>query len=431
MLLSRVLFVAASTSIFFACHHPSVLVISRSNFSPDPAALTRLPHTKTAHAQTMEISKITSPDDWSYFAKGAANILFKYNGPNDYLRHKLLRVRLLKQEDQYISTCELYDFIELKCKHLFPQQIIDIQLIVLTTDFVNQLDSKGNQLMLKERYGLLIPNILDGDYEKQVLLKNCTLYYDSNSSTTNISTNSDTNKIDSVIFEIKPKWLYDNVSSNYCRTCLYNQLRQYPRHYCPLDFLYKRTIDTGLDDLFKPIAPNILENIENSNKIPLKKLFRNFLNNPENVFQKLKQYQRINSKNDLIKNLSSPLDVLLNLSLVMTLRDVGLFIKFEKYNPNNNVHNSQNNVNNLIVLEDGKFVVSCNIYDLDLKSKLKYKHWLDVELKLQGIYNSSNDDWKYCVSYNEATDADFSRDLANETVDPSSNNEEMEVDIGI
>ena len=379
----------------------------------------------------MEISKITSPDDWSYFAKGAANILFKYNGPNDYLRHKLLRVRLLKQEDQYISTCELYDFIELKCKHLFPQQIIDIQLIVLTTDFVNQLDSKGNQLMLKERYGLLIPNILDGDYEKQVLLKNCTLYYDSNSSTTNISTNSDTNKIDSVIFEIKPKWLYDNVSSNYCRTCLYNQLRLYPRHYCPLDFLYKRTIDTGLDDLFKPIAPNILENIENSNKIPLKKLFRNFLNNPENVFQKLKQYQRINSKNDLIKNLSSPLDVLLNLSLVMTLRDVGLFIKFEKYNPNNNVHNSQNNVNNLIVLEDGKFVVSCNIYDLDLKSKLKYKHWLDVELKLQGIYNSSNDDWKYCVSYNEATDADFSRDLANETVDPSSNNEEMEVDIGI
>lgn len=426
----------------------------------------------------MEISKITSPNDWIYFAKGNANILFKYTGNNDYLRHKLLRVRLLKEDDQYISTCELYDFIELRCKHLFPQQIIDIQLIVLTTDFVNQLDNHGNQLMLKERYGLLIPNILDGNYTKQFLSKNCHLYIgnnnpfnyddqfqneysqnninghklDQNDSNDTIPTNnlnnslttnnnyptntkqpdspnhphrnivnddrnniinhvsslkdfSTNNKIDLVIFEIKPKWLYDNTSSNYCRTCLLNILKGYSRHFCPLDLLYPETIDEGLEDIFSVIPKELLTTIEEINRIPLKQLFKIFLSNPNSVFQRLKEYQRINNKNDLIKNLTSIDDVSQNLSLVMTLRDVGLFIKFEKYDKYNNIHNSQNNINNLITIENyGKFLLTCNIYDLDLKSKLKYKHWLDIEEKLQSIYNSSNPNWRYCIKRDNSVD---------------------------
>lgn len=340
----------------------------------------------------MEISKITDPGDWSYFAKGGANILFKYNGANDYLKHKLLRVRLLKDDDQYISTCELYDFIELKCKHLFPQQIIDIQLIVLTFEFVNQLDSNGNKLMLTERYGLLIPNIVDGDYTKQFLSKNCHLYIG------NASGTKQANAVDSVIFEVKPKWLYDNTSSNYCRTCLLNILRGKKRHFCPLDLLYPETIDNGIDDIFSAIPQDILTNIEEHNNIPLRQLFKIFLGNPSSVFQKLKEYQRINNKNDLIKNLTSIDDVSQNLSLVMTLRDVGLFIKFEKYDKHNNIHNSHNNVNNIVTVEPyGKFLLTCNIYDLDLKSKLKYRHWLDIEQQLQNIYNSSHPDWKFCV----------------------------------
>ncbi|ODV70051.1 hypothetical protein HYPBUDRAFT_236835 [Hyphopichia burtonii NRRL Y-1933] len=365
----------------------------------------------------MEISKITSPNDWIYFAKGNANILFKYTGNNDYLRHKLLRVRLLKEDDQYISTCELYDFIELRCKHLFPQQIIDIQLIVLTTDFVNQLDNHGNQLMLKERYGLLIPNILDGNYTKQFLSKNCHLYIGNNNpfnyddqfqneySQNNINDFSTNNKIDLVIFEIKPKWLYDNTSSNYCRTCLLNILKGYSRHFCPLDLLYPETIDEGLEDIFSVIPKELLTTIEEINRIPLKQLFKIFLSNPNSVFQRLKEYQRINNKNDLIKNLTSIDDVSQNLSLVMTLRDVGLFIKFEKYDKYNNIHNSQNNINNLITIENyGKFLLTCNIYDLDLKSKLKYKHWLDIEEKLQSIYNSSNPNWRYCIKRDNSVD---------------------------
>ncbi|KAI5950385.1 PMT6 [Candida theae] len=465
----------------------------------------------------MEIYKITSPKDWSYFANGSANILFKYTGTNDYLTHKLLRLRLLKEDEEYISTCELYDFIELKCKHLFPKQIIDIQLIVLTSEFVRGLDSAGFKLQLNERYGLLIPNILDGNYTKISLSKHCQLYLgseddnknnsnsNSNSNTRNTGTQPSSNQnlehdpqshaargvesnlassthdaqlfnpnlhshqslshssnrsgnthdpnghlvngsmassplnsstpINSIIFEIKPKWLYDNKSSNYCRTCSLNQLRNVPRHFCPLDLLYPQTINQGLDDIFSKIPPEIIDLIEVKNQFPLKQLFYEFLSNPDqNVFAKLKQYQKINNKNDLIENLTSSHDVSQNLSLVMTLRDVGLFIKFEKYDRNNNIHNSHNNINNLITLppapplsqingsaslnstpvskplhscsaqnphqapdeQGNRYLITCNIYDLDLKSRMKYKHWLQVEHELQGIYNSNNPNWRHC-----------------------------------
>ncbi|CAK9441323.1 uncharacterized protein LODBEIA_P51920 [Lodderomyces beijingensis] len=392
----------------------------------------------------MEIYKITKPDEWTYFAKGSANILFKYTGDNDYLRHKLLRLRLVKSDEEYISTCELYDFIELKCKHLFysPQQvIIDIQLVVLTREFVANLNSHGHKLQLRERYGLLLPNILDGQYARFNLSKNCQLYINSGhhpqnhqetaaNGTTSINTpqrNGNSHvpladsptanlppdvKIDSVIFEIKPKWLYDNTCQNYCRTCSYNQLRQYKRHFCPLDLLFPETIDQGLDDIFSAIPPATLNLIESRNKFPLKQLFRAYLQNPNNVFLKLKQFQKINNRNDLIENLTSSKDVSQNLSLVMTLRDVGLFIKFEKYDRWNDVHNSHNNVNNLISLnaeskadeeeandddESNKYLITCNIYDLDLKSKMKYKHWLKVEHDLQEIYYSDNGQWRHCT----------------------------------
>lgn len=335
----------------------------------------------------MEIAKTTSYNEWKYFAKGAANILLKYTGSNDYLKHKLLRVRLLKADEEYISTCELYDFIELKCKPLFPNLIIDVQLVVLDFEFVKNLDTNGNPIMLKEKYGLLLPNILDGIYDKLHLSKHSQLYIDQS--------------YDSIIFEMKPKWLYDNYDNNYCRTCLLSQSKNYNRHFCPLDFLYSDTIDTGLNDLFSFIPKDIMDNIS-LNKMPIKQLFMKFLFDPNNVFQKLKQYQKINKSQDLIQNLKSKNDVSPELSLIMTLRDIGLFIKFEKYDMKNDVHNLHNNLANIYHIENyGKFLITCNIYDLDLKSSTKYSHWLKVEDKLTPIYNSDNPNWRHCIRANQ------------------------------
>lgn len=340
----------------------------------------------------MEISKISSPDEWKYFAKGNANILFCYEGSIDYLKHKLLRLRLLKKDNEYISTRELNDFIELKCKKLFPQQIIEVQLVALTSEFISNLETHGENLMVSEHYGLLIPNILSGEYLKEPLSKYCSLYVGSLNSVAERR-----NGIDSVILEMKPKWLYDN-SSNYCRTCLLNQLKEYKRHFCPLDFLYVDTIDRGLSDLFSKIPSTILNDIEIENGIPLHALMKKFVTENGNIFQKLKQYQEVHNEKDLLMNLKSQDDVLEELSLIMTLRDVGLFIKFEKYDKLNDVHNTNNNIKNIIKIEGyGRFLLTSNIYDLDLKSKMRYKHWIAVEEKLQDFYNSSNSHWRHCV----------------------------------
>lgn len=338
----------------------------------------------------MEITTITAPSDWNFFARGAANILFKYSGNNNYLKNKLLRLRLKKEESEYISTCQLYDFIELKCKPLFPNQIIDVHLVVLTSKFVSALDSHDHELMLSEQYGLLIPNILCGYYEKQTLSKYCSLYVGTS------QTEKNSCIVDTVILELKPKWLYEN-SSNYCRTCLLNQAKGYERHFCPLDFLYPETIDDGLRDLMSRIPAVTRCQIEDENEIPFSSLMRVFVTQHGNAFQKLKKYQEVESESDFIVNVKSQDDVLERLSLIMTLRDVGLFIKCEKFDQSNDVHNSQINSTNIVLIDGKKFLLTSNIYDLDLKSNLKYRHWIEVEEKLSDIYNSCNPEWRFCV----------------------------------
>lgn len=339
----------------------------------------------------MEITNITSPTDWSFFAKGAANILFKYTGSNDYLKDKLLRLRLRKEISEYISTCELYDFIELKCKSLFPHHIIDLNLVLLTSAFVSGLDTHGHELMLSEQYGLLTTNCLWGAYQKLVLSNYCSIYVGSSN-----AENMDPSVVDTVIIDMKPKWLYDN-ACNYCRTCLLNQAKGFKRHFCPLDLLYPETIGSGIEDIMSKVPREIVERIEDQNRIPLSLLFKRFVSTPDNVLQKLKQYQKIVNKDDLILNLKSMDDVLERLSLIMTLRDVGLFVKFEKYDALNDTHSNPDNAKNVVLIGNKSFFLTSRIYDLDLKSKLKYKHWLDVEERLQRVYNSTNPNWKFCV----------------------------------
>ncbi|KAG7666029.1 IPK1 [[Candida] subhashii] len=305
----------------------------------------------------MELSKLTPPHDWVYFKRGAANILFKYIGPNDYFFNKLLRIRF--------------------------SLILEIQLIVLTSEFVSQLDSRGHQLMNNEQYGLLIPNILYDEQLKYVeLSKYCQLYY------------SDNNQ---VIFEIKPKWLYDNVSTNYCRNCSLSQYRGYQRHFCPLDLLYPETINVALDDIFSAIPQEVLSQIS----LPIYDLFKRYLQDPQNIFQKLKQYQSKSTQS--ILNLTSSEDVSEDLSLVMTLRDVGIFIKFEPH-----TSSEGGDEQHVTELPQGKYNIICNIYDLDLKSNLKYTHWIKVEQELQPIYNSHNENWKYCIRRDKLNQDDSS-----------------------
>ena len=323
----------------------------------------------------MEISKLSVPQDWKYFGKGAANILFEYVGNDKSLEGKLLRLRLFKKQDDYISTRELYQFIHDKCKPILSDTIIDVQLVHLDELFLTKVDSNGHKLMERETFAFLLPNLLHGNYTKVFLSKHCQLYIDA--------------EWKSVIFEMKPKWLYDNYTTNYCRTCLLTQLKGNPRHFCPLDLLYPDTINQAVEDIFSLVPRDKLELLD-QHGIPLRQLFCAYLADPGNVFQQLKLHQTIQNPHDEILTLTSSEDVSESLSLIMTLRDVGVFLKFER----SELGPVANGV--LVTENSGNFSVSSYIYDLDLKSPTKFKHWRDTEHKLSTIYNSDNPSWRYC-----------------------------------
>ncbi|KAG7195907.1 Inositol-pentakisphosphate 2-kinase [Scheffersomyces spartinae] len=361
----------------------------------------------------MEIHKVASPQDWVYFAKGAANILFEYKGTNDFLKNKLLRLRMNnKDEKEYILTCSLFDFVELKCKQLFELlEITDMQLVVLTPEFLRQLDTNGTELKESEKYGFLIPNNVPSDFIKLKGTKNFCLFYNESS----------------VIAEIKPKWLYDNYNTNYCRSCLLVQLRQglnSKRHFCPLDLLYPQTINRVVDDMFGIFSEEDLARLYDKTKIDIKQLFALYLKDSDNIFQKLKHFQAAKDSSTYLRNVSDAEHVPDDLLLMMTLRDVGLFLKFDKsqqkrpetdleplLSSSNDLVNtllqtstqwkSQTSINTtglkVLNYKGDEYYVNCNIYDLDLKSRHKLAHWKKTEQSLQQIYYSSNPNWRYCI----------------------------------
>lgn len=339
----------------------------------------------------MNIAKLTYPLDWLFFAKGAANALFQYNGSNESLKLKLLRLRVRKNED-YISTTQIYDFIDLRCNKLFPLQLVDAEIVGLTPGFLSELDTHELLLMLTEPFGLLITNVLYGSYEKQVLSKHCSIYVGELENVCNSTS------VNAVILEIKPKWLYDN-TTNYCRNCLLNQVKGYDRHFCPLDLISSSTLDNGIEDILSRIPTEMAYRIEVDHQIPLSKLLTVYLTNPGNVFQSLKEHQEVKNKEDLIINLKSKEDVLERLSLIMTLRDVGLFLKFQRLTESQANNNQDKEEHDLVLVDEVKFTISTHIYDLDLKSNLKYKHWRDTEEQLKDVYNSTNPHWKFCAGH--------------------------------
>lgn len=304
----------------------------------------------------MELCHLTNSNEWQYFAKGKANVLFKYVGTHPGFCRKLLRVRLAKHPRQYITTQETYDFVQTHCKWRFPDNILEMLLVTLTRDFVGGLALSCDGLMVSEPHGLLIPNMVDGEYHKQILSKHCSLYH--NSSFT------------SIVLELKPKWLYDN-TRNYCRTCLLNQLKRLARHFCPLDLINHHTILVGIEDILSKLPKDLYHTIQQH--IPLRQLLTNYLEQTDNIFQKLKYHQTIYDSQDLVENVTCADDVSFTLLMAMCLRDVGVFLTIDADH------------------------IKPTIYDMDLKSKNRFQHWVDIEQQLQPIYSTTNPEWRYCT----------------------------------
>lgn len=321
-----------------------------------------------------------SANEWQFFAEGNANVLFIYDGRIGNMKGKLLRIRKRSEAEDYISTLNLYKFMKEKCEALLPLLIVPHELVRLDPNFLRQLRHKHSDVELDEPFGLLVSNVACGPYEKQTLSKHSSLYV--------IKPNNDTGKIASVILELKPKWL-QYANSLYCRTCLVCQLRGYERHFCPLDLISPGRIDHAVVDILSRVDRRFQE----SSQIPLSSLLRAYLMETNNVFRRLFEIQQIRHNADLLENVRSKDDVLDHLLMLMTLRDVGVFLKFEEYN--NREIKSANEFTFMVA--DTNYHVKAYIYDLDLKSKLKVDHWRNTEMRISKIKNRTNPLWRHCA----------------------------------
>ncbi|EEQ36681.1 hypothetical protein CLUG_00804 [Clavispora lusitaniae ATCC 42720] len=319
-------------------------------------------------------------DEWKYFAKGNANLLFKYVGPEESLRNYLLRLRMKKDAGTYIPTLSITEFIDTKCKALFPTEIISTKLVELDDTFLSSLDTNGYDLMPGEKYGLLLPNMLAQCNDHLTLSKHCSLHL-----------REELGIVKSAVIELKPKWLYDNLD-NYCRTCSILQSKGHERHFCTLDLLSTETVARGVKDLLGKLPDAIKASLKNSD-FPIESLLIEYFGGSESILQKLKAKQDSLDDGTILANVKSESDVSDQLALRMTLRDVGVFVVIERGQCDGQVIN---------IRDHGEFTVAARIYDLDLKPKARYKHWVSTELKLGDVYNSSNSDWPHCVKKTES-----------------------------
>ncbi|OBA23925.1 hypothetical protein METBIDRAFT_37143 [Metschnikowia bicuspidata var. bicuspidata NRRL YB-4993] len=318
----------------------------------------------------MDITQISNPSEWRFVARGNANAVYQYNGLKKQLKRKVLRMRIKKSLEQYVPTLELYNFLSVKCEQKLQKYILETELVKVTPRFISELETQGFELMASEHFAFLMDNILYGEFDTFELSKNCKLHLQE----------SPPCELKSIILELKPKWLYD-CKTNYCRNCSLNQYRNLERHFCPLDFLKVNSIGKGINDFLSKVPKNskIVDIASNE----LRGLLGAYLARLDNVFQTIKVLQEIKDTNDIICNVKCKDDISDDLLFAMTLRDVGVFLIFTKFIP------EEKN-------ETLGYTVTAHVYDLDLKLREKYEYWKATDLLLEDYYNACNKQWSIC-----------------------------------
>lgn len=279
---------------------------------------------------------------WEYFNRGNANLILVSKKDAS----QLLRLRLDKSNT---LTSECVEYTNKILEPIFKEYLVRSEVVELTAQFKQSvLEIFNIAIDQNENWGLLMENINPGvEVERH---KYDSLYWDKSTG--------------DYVLELKPKWLYRDLDSIYCRNCANNAVNRktVSKEYCVLGLLSNKS--QTVDEIFSRYKVLVTQQ--------LKKQFLEYLNQENNVFDKLCLYQNVNDNRHRIKTLGGPSDVDEDLLLGMTLRDVTLFFTFKK----------------------SKVVVK--MIDLDRKPKSKWNHWKAVETQLiQKGYNG-NFTWKSC-----------------------------------
>lgn len=289
--------------------------------------------------------------EWEYIGCGAANVVFAYIGTKENLRHKVARLRLNKS---MISTKDIYNYLHSENFKPFQNYMVEIHLCLVKAQvlrrFQKVLDSENLSFRIddKEDHVLILDNLFSSslkNYECFGLSKYHKLFVD---------------KFENdIIFEFKPKWLYDLPKHhNNCRNCLNAKLKNQEFISCHLKLLNS---EHGIEEWCNEIHSEFSSKY-NSDLNLYELLKKCLLKNYELIHILFNLQKRINIHQKL-ESLGSIHDVDDELQFHMTIRDVSLFLKlsFQKI----------------------------YVLDLDKKPKDKWESWKKQEIKFQRMYSKN------------------------------------------
>lgn len=276
-------------------------------------------------------------------SKGNANIVISIE--NDDILYRLgIKFKSLEANNEY--TLKNWSFIQKKIipilgSYLCPMELCDLKLSLNLTKLYSQyvlLDSIKSNSIFCFKLPSLNPHLstakcLHNDHQTR-------LFYNNIQNT--------------LIMEIKPKWLHNPLE--YCRNCTHNKYKGRNINYCYRKLLFQR--GQYIKEIFK--NSNILEEQLG--------IMNDYFSTENNILQIIyneqsKIHQLIIESGDEEK-----------LPLLMTLRDVTCFIKwqfFQKNFNNNRTTKSTLNAN-----------VEALIVDVDLKTPEKKIYWGNMEKQL-------------------------------------------------
>lgn len=328
------------------------------------------------------LTSVKEAKEWTFFSRGNANALYKYSGSDSNFAGKLLRVRL--RSTTPISTESNHDFID-TWKHIVYPFLLPHELVSVSKVFLGCLNASQN-LDLSERFAFLMNDVVEDLPKKHLISKFCAIHFDSRTGKKK------------VIFEIKPKWLYD-VQTLYCRNCLLKRSKSLTRHFCCIDFLYNRRVSRGLSDLLSSIPTDMLEQLEKLQALPITEILLKYLHLEHSIFKILKRLQNSLDENKSISDIRLEIEVLEKLLALMALRDIGIFLTIERMDA------PPHEMNDATIIIDlgakGSYLIRTIFYDFDLKSKKKLSYWKKTEQELETYYNAELLNWPICQTLPE------------------------------
>ncbi|CCD24088.1 inositol pentakisphosphate 2-kinase NDAI_0C04280 [Naumovozyma dairenensis CBS 421] len=303
--------------------------------------------------------------------KGNANILIRFPNENDDKNDEYLYrfcIRPFQSLESYNSyTMTNHEFIKRELVPLLGEEYVcslelvslpicdDLKRILgpycksfITKNMIPASDSIMGLKVLNLKPSRLSMDILQEDHQLKV-------YVDATG--------------DKIVLEVKPKWLYNPDTLGFCRNCVHNSFKKRENiKYCMASMVKARTHhQVNIMDLFHENTVKCLPEIFIDD-------LNNYFQNDDNVLKRLYYLQRnLSDKTVSIEKINSDDDVTTGLMILMILRDVTVFISWDKQDGDT----------------DGNHI-SSHIIDLDLKPRSKWKHWQETERLLSKQSNNNN-----------------------------------------